>query len=124
MSAAEFGFEGTLTPLAFTPSEGFLNAGTVMSPMLAAAGCPWGEVVVASVLIQHDVPGDLCFGPSVNGHNGTVDCSVNPALWPNSFEGYSSSGAPCSNLCDDFWNCSCSSSVEPNSWGSIKSLYR
>ena len=124
MAAAEFGFEGTLTPLALTLSDGFLNAGSMMSPMLAAAGCPQGPVIVASILIQHDAPGYLCFGPSINGHNGSVDCTIDPALWPNYFRGYSSIGDHCSNLCSNFALCSCVSSVEPSTWGSIKSLYR
>ena len=124
MSAAEFGLEGTLTPLSLTPSGGCLNAGSVTSPMLAATGCPPGPFMVASVLIQHDKPGFLCFGPSINGYNATVDCSTNPVLWPNYFQGYSSQGSPCSNLCPEWLDCSCSLSVDASSWGFIKSLYR
>jgi len=124
MSAAEFGLEGTLTPLGLTPSEGFLNVGTVASPMLAAANCPPGPTLVASILIEHEVGGSLCFGPSINGYNGTVDCTPNPALWPNFYQGYSSLGSPCDNLCLSWMSCSCTSSVDSQSWGSLKSLYR
>jgi hypothetical protein len=124
MAAAEFGLVGSLTPLALQPSEGFLNVGSITSPMLAAAGCPLGPVMVASILIQHDTPGSLCFGMSVNGYNGIVDCSPNPSLGPNLFVGYSSLGSPCERHCPNNYDCNCASSVDASSWGSIKALYR
>jgi hypothetical protein len=117
MSSAEFGLEGTLTPLALIPAPGFLNAGSMTSPMFVAAGCPESVVLVASILIQHDFPGFLCFGPSINGKNETIDCSENPAIFPNHYVGYASEGYSC-------YFGQCLDSVEPESWGSIKSLYR
>jgi len=116
MSAAEFGFEGTLSPLALTPAQGFLNVGSITSPMFVAGGCPEGPVLAASILIQHDAPGFLCFGPSINGKNETVDCSEDPATFANHYLGYSSVGQSC--------GFDCPTSVESQSWGSIKSLYR
>jgi hypothetical protein len=116
MSAAEFGLEGTLSLLALTPAQGFLNAGSITSPMFVVGGCPEGPVLAASILIQHDAPGFLCFGPSINGKNETVDCSEDPATFANHYLGYSSVGQSCSF--------DCFTSVESQSWGSIKSLYR
>ena len=124
MSAAEFDMVVTgISPLAFTPMNGFLNAGTFPALLLAVGGCPNGPLVAGSILVL-DLPGNIAFAPSAaNGILGTVDCVTPvPNLWPMEWRGYDNTGAPApeskpGDLCEVV-------SVEDGSWGSIKSLYR
>ncbi|MEZ5066618.1 MAG: hypothetical protein R3B81_17950 [bacterium] len=59
MSAAEFQVEtdgSVFLPVAFTPQNGFLNAGTVTHILVAVGGCPSGPVVAGMWTV-------LYFGP-------------------------------------------------------------
>jgi len=38
---------------------------------------------------------EVCFVPSVNGLNHSVDCSWNPTLWENEWTGFATNGALC-----------------------------
>ena len=126
MSAAEFDVAGNgfILPLAFTTMSGYLNAGSPTALLLAVGGCPSGPVVAGNWLCQVlAAGGDLCLVPSAaNGINGTVDCQASPSLFDNEYRGFSDGGVPCEsrvdlNLCETV-------SVEDESWGSIKGLYR
>ncbi len=119
MAAAEFGLCATgMTVLALNAMNGFLNAGTSTELLLAVGGCPHGSIVAGGILVL-DLPGDICpCASAANGLNVTVECGT-LALIPNDYWGYSNSGSPCQtpDLCFSF-------SVEDESWGSTKSLYR
>jgi hypothetical protein len=124
MASAEFDLvpQGTMSVLAFTALPPFLNAGGATNLLLAVGGCPPGPLPAGTVLIL-DTPGGVCFGASAaNGLITTVECST-LALGDMEYIGYDNSGTgPCmemagDNLCDPV-------SVEDDSWGSIKSLYR
>ena len=59
MAAAEFQIEmddSVFLPVAFTPQNGFLNAGTVTHILVAVGGCPTGPVVAGTWTV-------LYFGP-------------------------------------------------------------
>ena len=121
MASAEFDLCATgISVLAFTANPGFLNAGGASNLLLAAAGCPMGPVAAGTILIL-DLPGNICLCPAAaNGNNVTVECGT-LALIDNAYRGYSSIDSPCEsvagNLCPP-------TSVEDESWGSIKGLYR
>ncbi len=122
MASAEFdlGVSGSMSVLAFTAMNGFLNAGGATNLLLAVGGCPSGPVLAGTILAM-DFPGSVCIVPAGNGNNVTVECGT-LALVNNNFRGYSNMDAPCEsgadiNLCEPV-------SVEDDSWGSIKSLYR
>jgi hypothetical protein len=150
MSAAELTLESSLPEviLAFTAQNGYSNAGTDTSLLLAVGGCPVAPVVAGSILLCHREPLQICFG----GDDVTVDCAPSPVSWPNGWLGYSDIGTlPCSNgLCDltsdpaaqrnktnaimdqdELLNAieavqgDCDPvSVSPNSWGRVKAIYR
>jgi len=120
MSAAEMTLE--IIPqgqvFAFNVMNGYLNAGDATNLLLAVGGCPEGPIVAGSILFFHNQSLSVC----LTGANVTVDCSLNPQAWPHDFHGYHDFGEPsCVNeseaICDPF-------SVESQSWGSIKGLYR
>jgi hypothetical protein len=119
MAAAEMSLD-SLPPgqvLAFNVMNGFLNAGDATHLLLAVGGCPGAPIISGSILILHFAPLSLCLG----GANVTVDCTINPQAWPNTWIGYADLGLPpCSggrHECGGF-------SVEGMSWGRIKSIYR
>jgi hypothetical protein len=104
--------------IAFNVSNGYLNAGSATHLLLAVGGCPSGPVVSGAALILHVAPLAVC----LEGANVTVDCSANPQAWPHEHKGYVDLSLPLclsesAALCDYI-------SVEKNSWGTIKSLYR
>ena len=122
MSAAEFDIAatGTVSHLATTPTNGYLNAGGASNLLLAVGGCPAGPIIACNLLVL-DLPGELCIVASAaNGENGTVDCQSVPTLFPNTTNGYSSTGgSTCVHgnpLCEP-------DAVESFSWGTIKGLY-
>jgi len=120
MAAAEMTVD-SLPPgqvLAFNVMNGFLNAGDATHLLLAVGGCPSGPLVAGSILILHFAPLAVCLG----GANVTVDCSSDPQAWPNDCRGYADLGLPlCLNDTETFCDYV---SVEDQSWGTIKSLYR
>ena len=124
MSAAEFDLVPVgIQVLGITTINGFLNAGAGNALLLAVGGCPDGPIAAATIL-TFDLPGTICFAPSAaNTILGTVDCiSPVPTLWDGSdWRGYTNDGSICESregiLCEPV-------SVDDESWGSIKSLYR
>lgn len=122
MSAAEFNLStpAGLLNFGFTTQNGFLNAGGAGNLLLAVGGCPTGPVVAGSWTFFGSQVGDICLVPSGGGVRATVDCNTSvPGVWPISAVGYGygSTGDSCR---EDL----CVVSVEPSSWGAVKSLYR
>jgi hypothetical protein len=125
MSSAQFDVEvtsGHIVILAWTPCCGFLLNGPSLCPFLAVGGCPSGPIRAGWFLVFDPAGwgGSLCIVEcETSGLNHTVDCGVTPQLWPNAWIGFSSDETP-----------PCSSgdcgpvSVEAESWGRIKSVYR
>lgn len=106
--------------LAFTPANGFLNAGGAGNLLLAVGGCPFGPVQAGTFLVSSNVAGEYCLAPSAaNGLNVSVNCvQLNTSV--NAYIGYSNTGtAPCQSA-----DVGCVVAVEAESWGAIKSLYR
>jgi hypothetical protein len=104
--------------LAFTPNGIVLNSGDTFHLLLSAGGCPSVPMVAGSILLLHTQPMFVCLG----GANVTVDCLVDPPqAWPHLHHGYADVGQlPCpdnTDLCAPV-------SVEQQSWGSIKNVYR
>lgn len=106
--------------LAFTPMNGFLNAGGASNLLLAVGGCPAGPVAAGSFLISANIAGQYCLTTSTIGNNVSVNC-VQLNVYDNDWVGYSNDGSgPCTSpetLCFTV-------AVEDASWGAIKSLYR
>lgn len=122
MSAAEFNLStpAGLLNFGFTTMNGFLNAGGSSNLLLAVGGCPTGPVVAGSWTFFGTQAGDICIVPSGGGVRATVDCNTSvPGVWPIEAVGYGygTSGDSCREAL-------CIVSVEPSSWGSVKSLYR
>jgi hypothetical protein len=119
MAAADIAVGGSLAPLAFNPLNGFLNAGTATGLLLAVGGCPIPPVIAGSILIV-DTGGNLILG----GARLTVDCVVNDAYLSGT-TGWSSDGSPPVEFsANGIAGCDYIDSVEPQSWGRVKHLYR
>jgi len=105
--------------IAFNVANGYLNAGNATHLLLAVGGCPNALVVAGSALVLHFAPLIVC----LEGANVTVDCSPNPQAWPHDHKGYADLSLP---FClSDTTSPNCKSySVEEESWGQIKTLYR
>lgn len=122
MSAAEFDFQtppGVLN-FGFTAQNGFLNAGGNSNLLLAVGGCPTGPVSAGVWNVFNTAAGTYCLvNSAANGIRVTVDCDpINPQGWPIGAKGFAVDGA---SSCDESL---CIISVEPTSWGEVKSLYR
>ena len=102
---------------------GALNAGDGTDLLLAVGGCPVADYLMGNwqFLDFTGLGGNACLVPSPGGTNASVDCdTLNPQVWPNAINGYSTDGStPCVT-----GDCSEIVSVEDASWGSIKGLYR
>jgi hypothetical protein len=122
MASAEFDLcANGMSVLAFTATNGFLNAGGPTNLLLAVGSCPVGPVAAGLILVL-DLEGDICPCPAAaNGNNVTVECGT-LALIPNEYRGYSNTGVPCESN-PDVVLCTIVA-VEEASWGSIKGLYR
>ncbi|MFH1278219.1 MAG: hypothetical protein ABIK65_07565 [Candidatus Eisenbacteria bacterium] len=124
MAGAEFAIASS-TPgnivLAFTPMNGFLNAGSVVDLLLAVGGCPTGPILAGQWLVLSIVPGEYCLVPDAAGVMGTTDCSLDQQLWPIQQIGFSNNGTLPSCL-DEL--CPQTTSTESNSWGGVKTLFR
>lgn len=126
MSAAEFNVvsqTGNLLLLYWTPCCGFLftEPGPCF-PLLAVGGCPSGPARAGwfGVFDFTGQGGSLCIVPcDSSGLNRTATCGADPQWHPNAWIGFASDGtAPCSGGgCGPI-------SVEGDSWGRVKSLYR
>lgn len=131
MARAEMGLTpgGDLMLLDITHVNGFLLTGphsglAVWSP----AGCVFGPVVVAEILVI-DLPGTLCLVPStMTGACCTADCGTNPTWWEATYLGFSCDGSsPCEQM--DIGPCFPHAvGVEPplavQPWGETKAAYR
>ena len=120
MTAMEADLSGAAPLAALTPMNGFLNAGSnPQQLLLVVGGCPNGNVVAGSIPYLNTGAGlNVCLVPSAdNGWNLTVDCDGGG--WDNGVIGYSEVGDPCetTGLCHE-------DSVENETWGGVKSLYR
>ena len=123
MSAAEFSLamdNAANVILAFTPLNGFLNAGGATDLLLAVGGCPCGPVVAGSILTLMNAPGQLNIVPAPNGNKVTVDCETTPQAWPINWIGLGIGGP---NTGKGFHVCH-GDPVENESWGSTKARYR
>jgi hypothetical protein len=121
LTAAEFNISGPPGSIfAFTPMNGFLNAGGAINLLLATA-CNHGPVVAGNWLVL-DVPGEFCIVPSTNLMNIGVDCNPNPSLWGNNTIGFNNSGAYPS--CAPLYPLCAVVNLEPQSWGKVKAMYR
>ena len=105
----------------FTPVLGVLNFGAGQDLVLGLGGCRTADFLAGTVnVFATGGPGALCFALSdANGSNVSVDCDpVNPVTHANAYTGLQTDGSdPCSFG-------SCTVSVESDTWGSIKGLYR
>lgn len=127
ISAAEFDLNyvapASVFGWAFTPLNGWLNAGGTGNLLLAVGGCPTGPVLVGSwsgFNTGGPIAHNFCLVPSAaTGSKVGVDCSSNPAAWPAKAIGLAAGveNACAETLCGP-------TSVESETWGSIKSLYR
>ncbi len=118
--AGNFVAGGSLQLLAFTTRSPFLTHGPIDYVLLAATGCPTGPVVAGDLLVL-DLPGSVCF----EFFDGPYACGRD--LCAAAITGYSSEGEPCviDGGIPGADGCSVPPvSVAPDSWGSVKSLYR
>jgi hypothetical protein len=115
---------GSVSVLAFTPMNGFLNAGSATNLLLAVGGCPNGPLLTGSWIVNIvDAEFNLCLG----GLNVSVNCDVSPLPFLNDHLGYANNSVL--ECCGGFeWficGVTCGPvSVESESWGRIKSQYR
>ncbi len=128
IAAAEFSldFDGAAHPGMFgwavTMFNGWLNAGTTQHLLLAVGGCPTGPVHVATWAgfnTGAPLTRNFCLVASPAGNKVGVDCSPTPSTWPVKSIGLAAGVPPncAEELCPPV-------SVEADTWGSIKSLYR
>ena len=106
--------------LSFTPLNGVLNAGAGPALLLAVGGCPTADFLAGTIgVLNLGAGGDVCLVPSAGGTNGTVDCdTIAPTLYPNAVTGFTTQGDACV-----VGDCRLVS-VEAQSWGGVKSLYK
>jgi hypothetical protein len=106
---------GSALPLAFVTANGFLNAGGPSNLLLAVGGCPDGPILAGNWLAQVILPSfEWCLG----GLNSSVNCDINPLLFPNDHHGFGNGGfvVACVSGMDE--NCQPTTAVESSSWGS------
>lgn len=128
LSAADFALTtdppGAYSILGFNTSNGFLNAGSATDLLLAVGGCPTGPVLAGSWLVLHNSAGSMCL---TNGATYptpvAVDCDPAPLAHECDYIGYDDNGSPCQHFVTGSALCQ-TTSVDGESWGSIKSLYR
>ncbi len=110
-------------PLTFNSTNGFLNAGTEADLLLVVGGCPGPPVVAGSFICIDEGEGiQMCLEPyGTDPYVTTVDCADNNGYESYSI-GYSSRAEPAP--CIDPICGTGPVSVEPTSWGRIKTLYR
>jgi hypothetical protein len=117
--------ECDLTGAPFSPlmvMNGFIGS-SLDKILLGVGGCPMAPVPAASLLYLNTGAGlDIHFIPSPdNGYNRTVDCGGN--AWPNQCVGYNEIGPPVQNFVGEMCGFG-TVSVERESWGGVKALYR
>jgi hypothetical protein len=90
MASAEFDIvaTGSLLLLGTEPVNGFFNAGTTSSLLLAVGNCEGGPIVAANLLVlDQGGGGTIGLEASAGGNKGVVDCSPTPDLWPMNWIG-------------------------------------
>ena len=118
MSAADISAAGSIAPLAFNASNGYLNAGDAVNLLLAVGGCPMPPINAGNFLIV-DTGGNM----ELAGARLTVDCVVNDPYLSGT-TGWSSDGSTPVEY-DVAGGTGCTTiSVEGTSWGSVKNMYR
>jgi hypothetical protein len=133
MTAAEMdvNVSGDLSLIAaFSPSNGFLNAGNSNEKLLlVVGGCPAGPLVAGNYTILVGGAGEGTIGLRESTDNGfalVVDCT-NPQdgwTWPQfvRFQGAGTTGG--GTIQNHGAGCGGVVSVESETWGAIKGLYR
>jgi hypothetical protein len=128
MSAADIGLYplGDWSIVAFSPQNGFLNAGDSTKLLLSVSSCPKDPLIAGNILIQGNIGGiQLGIGTSPET-TGVVDCTIDQGVWtwPQyvRFIGFKTDGA--SVALQDHGNGCTADPVDETSWGSVKSLYR
>jgi hypothetical protein len=129
VAAAEFDIvenAGGGLPTGLNTMNGFLNAGSATAPLLAVGGCPTGPILAGVFSVGPDafVPDiELCIvNSALNNRSITVTCAPQEGV-PNGSIGFHKTGAPSCALLNTT-TCEPLVSVEANSWGQIKGLYR
>jgi len=124
MAAAEMDvveLRGGGAPTGFSPLNGYLNAGSATALLLAVGGCPSGFLVAGVFTVGPDafLPDiELCLvNSALNDRNITVACGG--VGYQNNSIGFVKTGGGCSDTGE-----TCFTSLEPESWGRIKGLYR
>jgi hypothetical protein len=128
-SAAEFDVSpaGFVAVFGFSAVPPFLNGGPDATHLQLVLGCEGGMTLVGSFVANASYNGDICLVPSAaNGYNVSVDCgAASFGKHQNNTIGFSMNGTAdpaCSDLTVD--GLCTTVSVEENSWGAIKGLYR
>jgi hypothetical protein len=113
------------SPAAAQATNGFSLLDSVSLPdiLLVVGGCPASPVVGAVLLYISDGLGfEVHLEPSLaNGHNLSIDCGGN--IWTNQCIGYSEVGPPVQNFVGEMCGFG-TVSVERETWGGVKALYR
>lgn len=123
MAVGEFDVSAPgMSNFGFNPLNGYLNAGGASNLLLAVAGCPNAPVVAGQWTFFGFAPADICLVPAAGtGMFNTINCDdVAPQPFPITQKGYAygTAGGACDEeLCPVV-------SVDAQSWGSVKSLYR
>lgn len=131
MSAAEMDVSTTgdfSLPAPMTVMNGFLNAGTSNEKLLlVVGGCPAGPLLAGSFFVQAGGAGEGTLGlvPSAdNGFAVVVDCTGQDGwFWP-AFVRYQGCGTTGAGPIQNHGNGCTVTSVESDTWGAIKGLYR
>ena len=108
----------------FTALNDFINVGAGELLQLGVTRCRSGPLLTGSITVVN--PGDggsVCLTNSkANGTNGSFNCDLAPTVYSNTVRGFAT---------PNFTPCALGTpldcvpvSVEPESWGRLKSLYR
>jgi hypothetical protein len=124
VSTAQFALTSTNPDnviVSFTANSagGWINTGSANNLFLSASGCPLGPMLAGAILIDVKEPGSLCIGP-VCGWKAVTSCGPNPSFFPVEWIGLNFGGGPCQKGS----LCGAPVSVETQSWGKIKAMYR
>ena len=107
-------------------APGFSNFGAGSDLSLVLGTCEVGPVLVADIVVVSGTPGDMCIGPNnTSGIFATIDCgSANFGKHQFNSVGFSAGGVAPPGACSASQPLCQTVSVESESWGTIKGLYR
>jgi hypothetical protein len=114
-----------VTLSSFTPRNGITSIGTFPDILVIESGCPLGPFLVGAIECVSTglASGQLCIVRSQqNDLRATVDCSLDPVLWPMKTTGFGF-GAAATCVDPDVF-CDKPSALEAGSWGRTKASYR